>query len=124
MLDTKQIAGTTLVLRHARRRADRVPHPREPSVHNLTARFVQSHDYIAIERLFEIHDAGEYDLIIVDTPPTRNAVDFLDAPSRMTEFFGGRLLRWLTLPYRVGGERSMRDDQLSRAGRSTKSPTG
>ena len=69
---------------------------------------MQSHDYIAMERLFEIHASGEYDLIVVDTPPTRNAVDFLDAPSRMSEFFGGRLLRWLTLPYRVGGKRSMR----------------
>jgi anion-transporting ArsA/GET3 family ATPase len=61
-----------------------------------------------MERLFEIHASGEYDLIVVDTPPTRNAVDFLDAPARMSEFFGGRLLRWLTLPYRVGGKRSMR----------------
>ena len=75
---------------------------------NLTARFVQSHDYIAMERLFEIHASGEYDLIVVDTPPTRNAIDFLDAPARMSEFFGGRLLRWLTLPYRVGGKRSVR----------------
>ncbi|MGH9089074.1 MAG: ArsA family ATPase, partial [Acidimicrobiales bacterium] len=57
---------------------------------------------------FEIHASGEYDLIIVDTPPTRNAVDFLDAPARMSEFFGGRLLRWLTLPYRVGGKRGAR----------------
>ena len=69
---------------------------------------MQSHDYIAMERLFEIHASGEYDLIVVDTPPTRNAVDFLDAPARMSEFFGGRLLRWLTLPYRVGGKRSVR----------------
>ena len=75
---------------------------------NLTARFVQSHDYIAMERLFEIHASGEYDLIVVDTPPTRNAIDFLDAPARMSDFFGGRLLRWLTLPYRVGGKRSVR----------------
>src|SRR6185503_634638 len=76
--------------------------------HNITARFVQSHDYIAMERLFEIHASGEYDLIVIDTPPTRNAVDFLDAPARMSDFFGGRLLRWLTLPYRVGGKRGAR----------------
>ena len=79
--------------------------------HNLTARFVQSHDYIAMERLFEIHATGEYDLIVIDTPPTRNAIDFLDAPARMAEFFGGRLLRWLTLPYRVGGKRGSAHDQ-------------
>ena len=75
---------------------------------NLTSRFVQSHDYIAMERLFEIHSAGEYDLIVIDTPPTRNAIDFLEAPARMAEFFGGRFLRWLTLPYRVGGRRGSR----------------
>ena len=75
---------------------------------NITARFVQSHDYIAMERLFEIHETGKFDLIIIDTPPTRNALDFLDAPKRMAEFFGGRLLRWLTMPYRVGGKRGAR----------------
>src|SRR4029077_19367309 len=76
--------------------------------HNLTARFVQSHDYIAMERLYEIHSGGEYHLILIDTPPTRNAIDFLEAPARMADFFGGRLLRWLTLPYRVGGKRGAR----------------
>ena len=75
---------------------------------NITARFVQSHDYIAMERLFEIHETGRFDLIVIDTPPTRNALDFLDAPKRMAEFFGGRLLRWLTMPYRVGGKRGAR----------------
>ena len=42
---------------------------------------MQSHDYIAMERLHEIHASGRYDLIVVDTPPTRNAIDFLDAPT-------------------------------------------
>jgi anion-transporting ArsA/GET3 family ATPase len=107
MLDTKQ-SWDDLVRRHARDAATANRILENRLYHNLTARFVQSHDYIAMERLFEIHASGEYDLIIVDTPPTRNAVDFLDAPSRMSEFFGGRLLRWLTLPYRVGGKRSMR----------------
>jgi anion-transporting ArsA/GET3 family ATPase len=107
MLDTKQ-SWDDLVRRHARdaETADRILENRLYT--NLTARFVQSHDYIAMERLFEIHASGEYDLIVVDTPPTRNAVDFLDAPARMSEFFGGRLLRWLTLPYRVGGKRSVK----------------
>jgi anion-transporting ArsA/GET3 family ATPase len=53
-----------------------------------------------MERLFEIHAEGTYDLIVVDTPPTRNALDFLDAPERMAEFFSSRLLRWLIVPYR------------------------
>jgi anion-transporting ArsA/GET3 family ATPase len=61
-----------------------------------------------MERLYDLHTHGRYDLIVVDTPPTRNAIDFLDAPSRMAEFFGGRLLRWLTMPYRLGGRRGAR----------------
>src|SRR5262249_23888824 len=75
---------------------------------NLTGRFVQSHDYIAMERLYDLHSTGTYDLIVVDTPPSRNALDFLDAPQRMGDFFGGRLLRWLTAPYRLGGRRAAR----------------
>jgi anion-transporting ArsA/GET3 family ATPase len=107
MLDTKQ-SWDDLVRLHAPDTATANRILENHMYTNLTARFVQSHDYIAMERLFEIHSSGEYDLIVVDTPPTRNAVDFLDAPARMSEFFGGRLLRWLTLPYRVGGKRSMR----------------
>jgi anion-transporting ArsA/GET3 family ATPase len=53
-----------------------------------------------MEQLHELHATGEYDLVVVDTPPSRNALDVLDAPSRMIEFFGSRLLRWLTVPYR------------------------
>ena len=53
-----------------------------------------------MERLYEIHAEGGYDLIVVDTPPTRNALDFLDAPQRMADFFSSRLLRWLIVPYR------------------------
>jgi anion-transporting ArsA/GET3 family ATPase len=53
-----------------------------------------------MERLYEIHAAGTYDLIVVDTPPTRNAIDFLEAPERMADFFSSRLLRLLTVPAR------------------------
>jgi anion-transporting ArsA/GET3 family ATPase len=107
MLDTKR-SWDDLVLRHApdEETAYRILENR--LYQNVTARFVQSHDYIAMERLYDIHATGSYDLIVVDTPPSRNALDFLDAPARMAEFFGGRLLRWLTMPYRVGGKRGAR----------------
>jgi anion-transporting ArsA/GET3 family ATPase len=107
MLDTKQ-SWDDLVLRHAKDEETAYRILENRLYHNLTARFVQSHDYIAMERLYEIHASGEYDLIVVDTPPTRNAIDFLEAPARMADFFGSRLLRWLTLPYRVGGKRGSR----------------
>jgi anion-transporting ArsA/GET3 family ATPase len=107
MLDTKQ-SWDDLVLRHApdQETAYRILENR--LYDNITARFVQSHDYIAMERLHEIHRSGVYDLIVVDTPPSRNAIDFIEAPRRMAEFFGSRLLRWLTMPYRLGGRRGAR----------------
>ena len=66
----------------------------------LTRRFVQSHDYVALEQLLEATASGTYDLVVVDTPPSVHALDVLDAPARMIEFFDSRLLRWLTAPYR------------------------
>ena len=86
MLDTKQ-SWDDLVRRHAPDRATGERILENRLYHNLTSRFVQSHDYIAMERLYEIHASGRYDLIIVDTPPTRNAIDFLEAPERMADFF-------------------------------------
>ena len=99
MLDTKE-SWDALVRRHApdARTRDRIL--ANPLYRNITGRFVQSHDYIAMERLYELHSEGDYDLIVVDTPPTRNAIDFLDAPARMADFFSSRLLRWLTVSYR------------------------
>jgi anion-transporting ArsA/GET3 family ATPase len=107
MLDTKA-SWDDLVLRHAPDEETAYKVLGNSLYQNITARFVQSHDYIAMERLYDLHTHGRYDLIVVDTPPTRNAIDFLDAPSRMAEFFGGRLLRWLTMPYRLGGRRGAR----------------
>jgi anion-transporting ArsA/GET3 family ATPase len=99
MLDTKE-SWDALVRRHA-------PNPRTAQAifdnklyDNITGRFVQSHEYIAMERLYELHTTGEYDLIVIDTPPTRNALDFLEAPQRMADFFSSRFLRLLTAPYR------------------------
>jgi anion-transporting ArsA/GET3 family ATPase len=99
MLDTKK-SWDDLIRRHAPDEATREQILANPLYQNISGRFVQSHDYIAMERVFEIHSEGKYDLIVVDTPPTRNALDFLDAPARMADFFSSRLLRWLIVPYR------------------------
>jgi anion-transporting ArsA/GET3 family ATPase len=99
MLDTKQ-SWDALVRRHAPDPATRDQILANPLYRDISGRFVQSHDYIAMERLYEIHAEGAYDLIVVDTPPTRNALDFLDAPQRMADFFSSRLLRTLIAPYR------------------------
>ncbi len=99
MLDAKQ-SWDELVRRHA-------PNPTtvkrildNPLYQNISGRFAQGNEYIAMERLYEIHRTGVYDLIVVDTPPTRHALDFLEAPDRMADFFSSRLLRWLTAPAR------------------------
>jgi anion-transporting ArsA/GET3 family ATPase len=99
MLDTK--AGwDELIARHAPDTATRDAVLANPLYENITRRFVHSHEYLAMEQLHDIHARGEFDLVIVDTPPSRNALSILEAPERMIEFFGSRLLRWLTVPYR------------------------
>jgi anion-transporting ArsA/GET3 family ATPase len=99
MLDTKQ-SWDNLVQRHAPDKATAEQILANPLYKNVSGRFVQSHDYIAMERLFELHSEGKYDLIVVDTPPTRNALDLLEAPRRMADFFSSRFLRLLIAPYR------------------------
>ncbi len=99
MLDAKQ-SWDELVRRHAPNQATVTRILENPLYLNITGRFSAGNEYIAMERLYEIHRTGVYDLIVVDTPPTRHALDFLEAPDRMAEFFSSRLLRWLTAPSR------------------------
>ena len=71
---------------------------------NISGSLSGSQEYMAMEKLYELAAEADYDLIVIDTPPTRNALDFLDAPRRMTDFFESRVLRWFLLPYmRAGG---------------------
>ncbi|MGH2758426.1 MAG: ArsA family ATPase [Actinomycetota bacterium] len=74
----------------------------------ISEQFVGSQGYMAMERLADLHECGEYDLIVIDTPPTRSALDFLEAPKRMTDFIGGSLLRWMAKPYSAAGKLGMR----------------
>jgi anion-transporting ArsA/GET3 family ATPase len=57
-----------------------------------------SQEYMAMEKLFELHSEGRFDLLVLDTPPSRNALDFLDAPRRLTQFIEGRSLRVFMRP--------------------------
>jgi anion-transporting ArsA/GET3 family ATPase len=61
-----------------------------------------STEYMAMEKLHELHQEGRYDLLVLDTPPTRNALDFLDAPRRLTEFVDSRTLQLFTAPAGIG----------------------
>jgi anion-transporting ArsA/GET3 family ATPase len=71
----------------------------------LSSTLSGTQEYMAMERLHELHDTGEWDLLVVDTPPTRSALDFLDAPKRMTSFLEGRLLSLLMKPGMAAGKR-------------------
>ena len=61
-----------------------------------------SQEYMAMERLFELHQEDRYDLLVLDTPPSRNALDFLDAPRRLTQFIEGRSLQVFMRPTGIG----------------------
>jgi anion-transporting ArsA/GET3 family ATPase len=75
---------------------------------NISGTLSGTQEYMAMEKLYELYSEGGYDLIVIDTPPTRNALDFLDAPRRMTDFFESRVLRWFLMPYMKAGGGIMR----------------
>jgi len=64
----------------------------------ISSALAGSQEYMAMEKLFELHTEGRFDLLVLDTPPTRNALDFLDAPKRLTQFIEGRSLRVFMKP--------------------------
>ena len=68
----------------------------------LSTALAGSQEYMAMEKLFEIHAEGRYDLLVLDTPPTRNALDFLDAPNRLMQFIEGRALQVFMKPTGFG----------------------
>ena len=101
MLDMKS-TWDRMIERHApsRESAERIL--RNPFYKGISNAFIGSQDYMAMEMLYELHAGGEYDTVIIDTPPTRNAIDFLEAPNRISDFVGVRLLSWLARPSRAG----------------------
>ena len=73
---------------------------------NISGALSGTQEYMAMEKLYELHHGGipdvpDFDLVVVDTPPTRNALDFLDAPRRLTSFLDNRLFRLLITPTRA-----------------------
>ncbi len=83
-----------------------------PFYQALSSSFAGTQEYMAMEKLGQLHresqSEGRWNLIIVDTPPSRSALDFLDAPMRLGAFLDGRLIRILAAPARVGGRAYMR----------------
>ncbi|MBA2579528.1 MAG: ArsA family ATPase, partial [Thermoleophilaceae bacterium] len=73
-----------------------------PVYQQLSSAVAGTQEYMAMEKLYELHEQGGYDVVVLDTPPTRNALDFLDAPGRLLRFVDSRSLRLLTRPGRLG----------------------
>jgi len=97
MLDAKETFDA-LVARHAEdaEARDRVLNNR--IYQQISGALAGSQEYMAMEKLFELHSEGRFDLLVLDTPPSRNALDFLDAPTRLTQFIEGKSLQIFIKP--------------------------
>ena len=101
MLDTRTTFDS-LVRRHAGddEQAERILGNR--FYRNIAGALSGTQEYMAAEKLYELSGDDRFDLVVIDTPPTRNALDFLDAPERLTRFLDHRLYRILMTPTRLG----------------------
>ena len=106
MLDQKG-AWDALVERHAPAEA-RARILANPFYQHLSQTFAGSQEYMAIEQLCVLAESGRYDLIVVDTPPTRHALDFLEAPRRIDDFLDRKVVKWFVRPYFSAGWSALR----------------
>jgi len=98
MLDQKN-AWDRLVARHAPSDEVRERILRNRFYLNLSQNFAGSHEYMAIEQLCLLCESDAYDLIVLDTPPTKRALDFFEAPERIRDFLDRKVVRWFVMPY-------------------------
>jgi anion-transporting ArsA/GET3 family ATPase len=101
MLDAKRTFDE-LVERQAPDAATRDAVLANPIYRELSNAVAGSQEYMAMEKLYELHQEGRYDLLVLDTPPTRNALDFLDAPKKLAAFIDSRSLQFFTAPGALG----------------------
>ncbi len=107
MLDM-QSTFDALIDRHAGSRSKAETIKSNRIYQTLSSTLAGTQEYMAMEKLHELDQRDEWDLLIIDTPPTRNALDFLDAPNRMTNFLEGRLLKALMRPGLAAGRGYLR----------------
>jgi anion-transporting ArsA/GET3 family ATPase len=106
MLDMKRTFDEVVLANTTVEKADQIF--ANPFYQSLSASFAGTQEYMAMEKLSQLRhqliEDGDWDLIVVDTPPSRSALDFLDAPQRLGRFLDGRMIRLLTAPARAGGK--------------------
>lgn len=66
---------------------------------HMAGSFSGSQEYMATERLYDVHSSERYDLIVLDTPPVKNALDFLESPGRLARFLDRQIMKWFLTPY-------------------------
>jgi anion-transporting ArsA/GET3 family ATPase len=113
VLDVK---GTfdALVLRHTPEGPARDRILKNRFYHHVSAALAGSHEYMAMEKLLELASDDRFDLVVLDTPPTRHALDFLEAPDRLLGFLDVSVLRFFLRPYFKAGRSSASSSWRSR----------
>ncbi|MFE5238665.1 MULTISPECIES: ArsA family ATPase [unclassified Streptomyces] len=106
MLDMKRTFDETVEAHTDAERARAILE--NPFYQSLSAGFAGTQEYMAMEKLGQLRARDEWDLIIVDTPPSRSALDFLDAPKRLGSFLDGKFIRLLIAPAKIGGRAGMK----------------
>jgi anion-transporting ArsA/GET3 family ATPase len=101
MLDMKRTFDEVVLTHTDPKRAEEIF--ANPFYQAMSSTFSGTQEYMAMEKLGQLRARNAWDLIIVDTPPSRSALDFLDAPARLGRFLDGRMLRMLLAPARAGG---------------------
>jgi anion-transporting ArsA/GET3 family ATPase len=105
-LDTQRtFDGLIQRLAGTRERRDRILS--NPFYRRIADTLSGTHEYMAMEKLYELAVEEDHELIVIDTPPTRSALSFLDAPNRLTDFLGGRFLRWMLWPSARAGRMTL-----------------
>ncbi len=101
MLDMRRTFDDMVLAHAGRDRAEAIL--ANPFYQTVSSSFSGTQEYMAMEKLGQLVADGGWDLIVVDTPPSRSALDFLDAPQRLSTVLDGRLIRMLSAPARAGG---------------------
>jgi anion-transporting ArsA/GET3 family ATPase len=101
MLDMKRTFDEVVLAHAAPGRAQAILD--NPFYQSLSSSFSGTQEYMAMEKLGQLRATERWDLVVVDTPPSRSALDFLDAPKRLGSFLDGRFIRILMGPARSGG---------------------
>ncbi|MCA9640379.1 MAG: ArsA family ATPase [Polyangiaceae bacterium] len=106
MLDTKRTFDE-LVTRHASSTAARDKILENRLYQYVSTSLAGTQEYMAMEKLLSVKQDSHYDLIVLDTPPTSNALDFLDAPERITEAIDSAAMRWFIQAFESSGKFSL-----------------